>query len=151
MDLPSYITGFVDGEGCFSVSFSMRSKMNFGIEVRPSFSVSQNQRNLAIIRDLHRYFECGAVRFSRRDQNYKYESRNITDLVTKIIPHFQRYPLLTSKKKDFDSFHAICRMIRQNLHLNRDGLRQIIELAYEMNESGKRKYSKQELLKHVAR
>ena len=125
--------------------------MNFGIEVRPSFSVSQNQRNLAIIKELHRYFECGAVRYSRRDQNYKYESRNVTDLITKIIPHFLHYQLLTSKRKDFDLFHAICRMIRQNFHLRYDGLRQIIDLAYEMNESGKRKYSKQELLKHAAR
>jgi hypothetical protein len=151
MDQPSYLTGFVDGEGCFSVSFSLRSKMNHGIEVRPSFSVSQNRRNLSIIKLLHRYFQCGAVRYSRRDENYKYESRNISDLVQFVIPHFQKYPLRTNKKEDFELFRTICIMIRSSQHLNRSGLQKIITLAYQMNESGKRKYSKQELLRRVAR
>src|ERR1700704_5619847 len=42
MDLSAYFAGFVDGEGCFTVSFSPRSKLLIGWEVRPSFSVSQN-------------------------------------------------------------------------------------------------------------
>src|SRR5690349_8682325 len=44
MDLNSYISGFVDGEGCFCVSFQPRKRHRFGWEVRPSFSVSQNAR-----------------------------------------------------------------------------------------------------------
>ena len=151
MDLPSFISGFVDGEGCFSISFSKREKMNFGIEVRPSFSVSQNQRNLQIIKLLHKYFHCGAVRFSRRDSNYKYETRNIDDITSIIIPHFEQYPLLTSKAEDFQIFKQICLMIKKSLHLNREGLREIINLSYRMNEAGQRKYSKQELLTYTAR
>ena len=42
MDISSYISGYVDGEGCFTVSFSPRRKLRMGWEVRPSFSVSQN-------------------------------------------------------------------------------------------------------------
>jgi hypothetical protein len=42
MDLSAYFAGFVDGEGCFTVSFSPRSTLLLGWEVRPSFSVSQN-------------------------------------------------------------------------------------------------------------
>lgn len=151
MDINSYITGFTDGEGCFSVSFSHRKKMNFGIEVRPSFSVSQNRRNLEIIKEFRNFFGCGGIRFSKIDQNYKYEVRSLENLVKVIIPHFQKYPLRTSKEKDFNLFTQICSLMNQNLHLNRDGLINIIDIAYQMNESGKRKYSKQELLKCVAR
>ena len=40
--LSVYISGYVDGEGCFTVSISPRAKLRAGWEVRPSFSVSQN-------------------------------------------------------------------------------------------------------------
>ena len=40
--IASYISGYVDGEGCFTISYSPRIKLRTGWEVRPSFSVSQN-------------------------------------------------------------------------------------------------------------
>ena len=40
--LSAYISGYADGEGCFTVSISPRRKLRAGWEVRPSFSVSQN-------------------------------------------------------------------------------------------------------------
>jgi hypothetical protein len=45
----SYVTGFVDGEGSFLVSFSKRAKMLTGIEVRPSFTVSQHERSRNVL------------------------------------------------------------------------------------------------------
>jgi len=36
-----------------------------------------------------------------------------------------------------------------NLHKDKEGLREIIELGYSMNPSGKRKYSKEQLLKLI--
>ena len=40
--LSAYISGYVDGEGCFTVSIAPRAKLLAGWEVRPSLSVSQN-------------------------------------------------------------------------------------------------------------
>jgi len=144
-----YVTGFVDGEGCFSVSFTQRDKLTTGIEVRPSFSVSQNRRSLPVLEHIHTYFGCGAIRFSRSDQTYKYEVRSISDIRKRIIPHFQKYPLQTYKLQDFTSFSWICDEIASSRHLNKDALRLIIDVAYTMNESGKRKYTKEELLKMI--
>ena len=42
VDLGSYISGYIDGEGCFTVSISPRPTLLAGWEVRPSLSVSQN-------------------------------------------------------------------------------------------------------------
>jgi hypothetical protein len=56
MDLAAYFAGFVDGEGCFTVSFSPRSKLLIGWEVRPSFSVSQNADRSEVLVLLHQYF-----------------------------------------------------------------------------------------------
>ena len=52
MDISSYISGYVDGEGCFTVSFSPRSKLRVGWEVRPSFSVSQNADRSEVLEGL---------------------------------------------------------------------------------------------------
>ena len=74
----------------FPVSFSMRKHLNLGFETRPSFSVSLNQRDLALIQTLQMYFNCGSVRFSRTDCTYKYEVRSLRDLTSSIIPHFKK-------------------------------------------------------------
>jgi hypothetical protein len=144
-----YITGFVDGEGCFSISFNKRAKMKTGIEIRPSFSIGQNKKSLSILQEIHQYFGCGSIRFSKIDQTYKYEVRSIKDLKSKVLPHFKKYPLKTAKSNDFIVFSNICNQISAMQHLNKDKLSTIILEAYQMNESGKRKYTKDELLKII--
>lgn len=150
MDLNSYISGFVEGEGCFCVSFNKRSRLHTKIEVRPSFSISQNKRNLELMKMVNNHFQCGAIRFSKSDQNYKYEVRSISDLYKKIIPFFKNYPLQGAKQADFEKFVQVCELVYQNQHLNAGKLIRIIELSYQIN-CGKRKYKKEELLKHMVR
>lgn len=150
MDFNSFVSGFVEGEGCFCISFNRRAKMKTGIEIRPSFSISQNKRNLELIKSINQHFQCGSIRFSKSDQNYKYEVRSIKELVKVIIPFFEKYPLQGIKNDDFLLFREVCLLVYQNQHLNRDTLRKIIDLSYQINCSGKRKYKKEELLKHMA-
>src|SRR3989338_3196936 len=104
---PYFVTGFVDGEGCFCVSFSPRRFKEVEFEVRPSFSVSQNKRDRSVLFKLQEYFRCGSIRPSRKDNTYKYEVRSIDELVLKIIPHFEKYPLQTGKKKEYEALKEI--------------------------------------------
>lgn len=147
MDLqPWYVTGLVDGEGSFLVSFTIRNKMRMGVETRPSFTVSQHERSHEVITSLKDYFNCGSIRYNKTDHTYKYEVRSLDDLVEKIIPHFISYPLNTSKKKDFDAFRCVCESMKLNKHLNSNGMREIISTAYQMNNIGARRYQKREIL-----
>ena len=146
-----YVTGFTDGEGCFSISFNRRAKLKTGIEVRPSFCIAQNKRNLEILKQFHIYFGCGAIRFSKRDQVYKYEVRSIKNLRERIIPHFQKYPLKTSKAQDFLIFTEVCELIASSHHLNAEYLERIIQRSYLMNEAGLRRATQEELLKILVR
>ncbi len=150
-DFSWYVTGFTDGEGCFSISFNKRQKLKTGIEVRPSFSIAQNKRSLEILKDIHKYFGCGAIRFSKKDQVYKYEVRSIKDLRKVIIPHFKKYPLKTSKAQDFKIFEEVCDLISKSYHLNPSYLDKIIKISYQMNESGLRRSTQEELLKILTR
>ncbi len=144
---PWYVTGLVEGEGTFSVNFNKRRRLKVGIETKPSFSVTLHRRDLNLLKGLRAFFGCGAIRYSRADGTYKYEVRSVKDLAKKIVPHFEKYPLAGSKAEDFEKFAEIVRLVHAKHHLNREYLRRIIELAYSMNPSGKRRYEKGELLR----
>ena len=150
MDISSYISGYVDGEGCFTVSFSPRLKLRVGWEVRPSFSVSQNADRAEVLTAIREYFGCGGFRPDRSDKTLKYEVRDLASLLTKVIPHFERYPLMSSKRRDFETFATICRLLERQRHLTRDGLHQIAALAMTMNPSGKRRFQLSELIDYIS-
>src|SRR5437588_9381019 len=67
--LSAYISGYADGEGCFTVSISPRAKLIAGWEVRPSFSVSQNGDRAEVLHALQAYFQCGSIRPDRSDKD----------------------------------------------------------------------------------
>jgi len=146
----SYVAGLTDGEGCFCVSFSFRNKLNTNIEVRPSFSISLNQKDLPLLQKIFKIFSCGAIRRSAHDRCYKYEVRNLEDLNRSIIPHFRQYPLQGTKASDFEKFAKVCEMMKANLHRSKKYLPELIEISYSINQ-GKRKYNKEDLLKHMTR
>lgn len=150
-----WLAGFADGESCFSISFNLRAKMNYGIEIRPSFSISQKRdkenMNYEILVWVMNFFHGGSVRFSKNDQIWKYETRNIEHISSQIIPYFENFPLRTSKRNDFLKFKRICFLIKSKHHLSMDGIKEIIEISSLMNVSGKRKFSKDFLLRLVSK
>ena len=146
MDLNSYISGFVDGEGCFCVSFQPSDRHRFGWEVRPSFSVSQNADRAELLHVIREKWGCGFIRPDRSDKTLKFEVRNVRNLVAIVLPHFKAFPLMSSKQADFERFARICELVSEDRHLELDGFEQIVRLAMEMNPSGKRKYFGSEIL-----
>ena len=146
MDLPSYISGYVDGEGCFNVSFCRCATLRTGWDVRPSFSVSQNDDRREVLELMLNYFDCGTLRPDRSDNTIKFEVRAIANLVGNVIPHFEAYPLISAKRRDFDGFAAVCRLIAAGSHLSLPGLREIVDVATMMNASGRRKFTADQII-----
>jgi LAGLIDADG endonuclease len=144
--LSAYISGYVDGEGCFTVSISPRAKLLVGWEVRPSLSVSQNGERAEVLHVLSQHFGCGSIRPDRSDKTLKWETRRLQDLLGRVIPHFEQYPLLSGKRVDFKRFAAVCRLMAAGAHRHRLGLLEIVELASGMNPSGKRRYGTEAIL-----
>jgi hypothetical protein len=143
---PWFVTGLTEGEGCFCVSIAIRPKMKMGLEARPSFSLSLNERDLRLLEDLQTFFECGWIRESRSDRTFKYEVRSVPELVELIVPHFEAYPLRGAKRRSFDGFARVCSVIEQGDHLRLDGMAEIVRIACEIN-LGRRRYSADALLR----
>jgi hypothetical protein len=144
--LSAYVSGYVDGEGCFTVSIAPRLKLAVGWEVRPSFSVSQNGDRAEVFHAVLALFGCGSIRPDRSDRTVKWETRRLGDLLERVIPHFERYPLLSGKRFDFERFASICRLMAMRAHRNPAGLGRIVELAWDMNPSGRRRYDAEAIL-----
>ena len=144
--LSAYISGYVDGEGCFTVSIAPRATLLLGWEVRPGFSVSQNGDRAEVLHAIQSYFGCGSIRPDRSDKTLKWETRRLEDILDRVVPHFERFPLLSGKRYDFERFASICRLMAGGAHLRRDGLGEIVELASGMNPSGRRRYDAEAVL-----
>ena len=144
--LSAYITGYVDGEGCFTVSISPRATLTVGWEVRPSLSVSQNGDRAEVLHAIQAYFGCGSIRPDRSDRTLKWETRRLEDILGRVIPHFETYPLLSGKRRDYERFAAICKLMAGGAHRGSDGLIRIVELARMMNPSGRRRYDAEAIL-----
>src|SRR5207237_6843258 len=74
---PWFVSGLTEGEGCFCVSFAVRSKLRTGLEVRPSFSLSLNEKDVELLRDLLAFFGCGWIRESEVDRTFKCDSASV--------------------------------------------------------------------------
>ena len=144
--LSAYISGSTDGEGCFTVSISPRATLAVRWEVRPSFSVSQNGDRAEVLHAIQAYFGCGSIRSDRSDKTLKWETRRLEDILVRVIPHFDAYPLLSGKRYDYARFATVCRLMAEGGHRRRGGLIEIVEVARTMNPSGRRRYDAEALL-----
>ena len=122
-----------------------RPTMRVGWEVRPSISVSQNSDRPEVLELAADYFGCGSIRPDPSDNTLKWETRRLNDLIVKVLPHFERYPLISGKQNDVDLLATVCRMMIDKHHLRGAGLLEIAELARQMNPSGSRRYSVTEI------
>lgn len=130
---PEWVTGFVDGEGCFFVGLSKNVKLKLGIEVRPSFSVSQGSASKQVMRELAACFNHGSEQLRVDRYTLKYESRSAEHLRNVICPHFDRYPLRSQKVADFLTLKRVLDMMSRGEHRTREGLKDVITMAYKMN------------------
>ena len=135
---PSWIVGFVDGEGCFSISIFRNTTTKSGVQIFPEFVVTQGAKSLNVLEDIQLFFNCGKIYENRRTDNhreslYRYCVRSFKDLENKIIPFFEKYPLKTAKKQDFLVFCEVMELIKHRIHLTPEGLEKIRALAATTN------------------
>ena len=143
-----WIVGFVDGEGCFTVSIfkNPRAQRKLGWQVFPEFVVSQGEKSLKTLEIIKNYFKCGYIIKNKRKDNhhedmYKFCVRSLQDLNIKIIPFFIKNKLKSAKQKDFLIFRRILKKINRKEHLNRKGLKKIASTALLMNRKKRPKFS----------
>jgi hypothetical protein len=71
------------------------------------------------------------------------------DLLERVIPFFERVPLLSGKQADFEKFAFVVRAMAQGHHRTSAGFQDLLETALSMNGVGRfRKVRWKELINH---
>ncbi len=132
-----WITGFVDGEGCFHVGINANAETAAGFQVLPEFTVVQHERDVQVLHALKAYFGCGVVRVNHGDRMV-FRVRSPKHLLENIVPFFIEHPLKTKKNVDFLKFRQVLLMMKADRHLTRDGVEEIRAIAAQMNRGSSR-------------
>jgi len=139
---PWFITGLIDGEGSFYTTIFKNNEYKIGWQVQSIFSITLHSRDEYLLLQLQNYFG-GIGSLSRQNNAVKYSIAGIKDLNSIIIPHFDKYKLLTQKGADFILFKRIIEIMKNNGHLTLDGLYQIINIKASMNFGLKNNFKKE--------
>ena len=132
-----WITGFVDGEGCFHVGINAHAEMTAGFQVLPEFTVVQHERDVQVLHALKAHFGCGVVRVNHGDR-MAYRVRSVKHLLEYIVPFFVKHPLKTKKNVDFLKFRDVLLLMEAGNHLTVEGVERIRSIAQQMNRGRSR-------------
>ena len=138
-----WISGFNDGEGCFTVSCIHNSTTVFGKQIFPEFVITQSAKSLNVLEDIQKFLGVGSIVLNKRYDNhhehlYRFCVRSVKELNESIIPFFEEFKLKTSKYDDFLIFKKIVKMMALKKHLSEKGFEQVLQLAGTMNRKKKR-------------
>ena len=134
-----YVVGLTDGEGCFYVNMWNSSLYRMGVGIQMHFHLKMQENDRTLLEKVRNTLGCGAVYFQKERranhcQCYRYTVSSQGDILNKIIPFFEKYPLQSvSKQKNFGIFCQIARLLKAKKHLTEEGVQQIRQLKSLMN------------------
>ena len=65
----------------------------------------------------------------------QYRVTSLQDLINIILPHFDKYPLITQKRADFELFKMVIEMMGRKEHLTIEGLEKIKIIKKNLNKT----------------
>ena len=131
---PWFVTGFCDGESNFHVSITSRSDNPLKWRVRVIFQIYLSIKEMPLLLSLQKFFgNVEVLNIDLKSNRAFFVVSKPSDILKVIIPHFQSYPLITQKRKDFILCSKIVKMMDKKEHLTKQGLDIIIKIKSLIN------------------
>ncbi|HEY4517269.1 MAG TPA: LAGLIDADG family homing endonuclease [Candidatus Paceibacterota bacterium] len=140
---PSYVAGFIDGEGSFSVSIGKHKTLKRGLEVRPEFEIELRADDREILERILITIGCGKI-YDLSYERYgwyphvKYKIGSMRNMKEFLFPFLDRHPLQAKKAGVYRLFREIVLMVSRKEHLSDDGFKRITALRDEIRKRGKK-------------
>ena len=140
---PEYVTGFIDGEGSFSISIGRHKTLKRGFEVRPEFEIELRADDQEILERILITIGCGKI-YDCSYERYgwyphsKYKITSIKDMRDTLFPFLDAHSLQAKKKKSYSLFREIVLMVCNKQHLSDEGFYKIVGLRDELRKLGKK-------------
>lgn len=130
---PHWFVGFTSGEGCFLVNIINSSSCRRGFQVKLVFQLTQHYRDVALMESLIKLLDCGSCGQPLNYNHVDFRIQKFSDICNKVVPFFQKYPLIGVKSKDFEDFCKVAELMQNKEHLA-EGLDQIRQIKAGMNK-----------------
>lgn len=128
---PHWIFGFTAGDGAFDIKITQRGS-NYQVELR--FRLTQHIRDAQLLGAIAAYFGCGKVYIRSNGLACDLVINTFPDSINKVVPFFNKYPIITVKEKDFKDFALAAEVVKAKEHLTPEGLAKLRLLKSNMNK-----------------
>ena len=128
---PWFLTGFVDGEGCFLININRNEELKIDWNVQLCFQIGLHRKDKSLLEQIKKYFNVGSIT-KQGSESYQYRVSSVKDLNI-IINHFNNYPLITQKSVDYKLFKMAFYIIQKKKHLTQKGLTKIVAIKGSLN------------------
>lgn len=126
-----FVRGLIDGDGSFNVSFvTTRRRINV------NFTVVCELSSISVLNDLVDFFSCGIV-YKLQSNAARYQVQSVEDILDKIYPKLKDIKFNTIKQNHFEKTIKVAELIKNNGYKTDEGLKTIVDLAWDMNKEGK--------------
>jgi LAGLIDADG endonuclease len=143
IDVGSFLSGFALGEASFMVV--VRRRADYGRKWKISAAINVSQGDRAPLDLFMETLGCGSMRKAGNGGWY-WEVNDLTDIRSRIVPFFRRFPLVGRKQEDFERFAAAAELLAKSPLTDSD-YANILALREGMNNGGKRRYSMEVILR----
>jgi hypothetical protein len=132
---PEQLVGFCDAESCFYVGVSSRPKSHLGFQVRIQFIIRLGVDSVSALFAIQKYFGgVGTISWGNSAKTAVQFSINSTkDIRNKVIPLFELFPLISSKRQNYEDFLRVLVIMESKAHLTSKGLDVIRNIAKVIN------------------
>lgn len=138
---PEWVTGFTDAEGCFTISVykcnleeTRQARARQLWRVVPCFEIELPIRDLELLYLIKSFFnESGDISIRKKRKSAIYQIRDLNSLINEVTPHFNKYPLLSQKQKDYKVFSMILWPLLNNKQFSDRGIMKIVKLKSLLN------------------
>ena len=96
-------------------------------------------------RSVRETLACGSIRRAGNGGWY-WEVNDLLSIRTRVVPFFERFPLVGAKARDFDRFRDATCILERGAMSDADYVR-VLMLREDMNRGGKRRYSRERILR----
>jgi hypothetical protein len=93
-------------------------------------------KDLVLLKQIQSFFGVGNITLDNKRKAALYRVGSLEDLTKYIIPHFEKYPLLTKKHEDLILLKKVLELMRRKEHLSEDGCKKIVAIKVSMNNTG---------------
>lgn len=129
-----YVTGFTDAEGSFSIN--VKTTATDKIKVGLQYKVTQLASSEEVLHDLVDYFKVGNVHIDNRSTGtLKYQVQDLVSIRERILPHFEEYPLQTSKALDYKDWSKAVDLLTNKWHYQTEGKQLLFDIKQSMNNA----------------